>query len=150
MANTLQPFLSKLETYYLIAWISGWRTDDGAAHRRLRSCPTKDVLVLPWITPSGFCIGMIFTWNFDFRYLAYGRSETKASINPLTMKEDTVSPGCTLAITNKYSLLSSTYLTFDFSSTINTSFFKDVKPILFTLIKFFASSVFFRYFFSWV
>lgn len=40
---------------------------EGLAHLLFKSLPAADVRELPWITPSGFSIGIILKMKFDLK-----------------------------------------------------------------------------------
>lgn len=62
----------------------------------LRSKPAMLVLDIPWITPSGFIIGITKISKFEPRYLEIGESIIANSIIFSAIKDPTVSQGCCL------------------------------------------------------
>lgn len=62
----------------------------------LRSKPAMLVLDIPWMTPSGFIIGMTKISKLEARYLEIGESDIANSMSFSAMKDPTVSQGCCL------------------------------------------------------
>lgn len=98
---------------FFILWGSGWRMGLGLDHLRLRSLPVRLVLVLPWITPSGFNIGIMYIYSLLLRYFVYDDFWlSRLSMMPSMTKEEGVSPGWDLPIMTSMSFCSYFYLFF--------------------------------------
>lgn len=70
----------------------------------LRSLPAALVLEFPIITPSGFTIGIMKKLTFSSNSFAYLQSESKNSINPLSICELFDYPGWILEVTKIFFL----------------------------------------------
>mmetsp|Transcript_6258 Transcript_6258/g.13822 ORF Transcript_6258/g.13822 Transcript_6258/m.13822 type:complete len:222 (-) Transcript_6258:2943-3608(-) len=73
----------------------------GVFHCLFRSTPARLHLLLPYITPSGLSIGTTNITNACLSNCAWLVPEVRKSSIPFIIQLAGVSPGCTLALTNK-------------------------------------------------